>query len=307
MSKFSSLCNNIVDFGSKKSNARTEKIIKITPHHMAGNILAGDCAKMHRDGSREASANYYIGSDGFIVGGVSEDRRAWTSSSSWNDQRAITIEVANNSGEPNWTVSDAAYKSLVKLCADICKRYGIDPHCDGTKNGTITYHRMFVATSCPGPYLKGKFDGGTFEKDVKAAMGEDQQKPDVSDILYRVQTGAFSKKENADAQLAKVKAAGFDTYMVQVGSLYKIQVGAYAKSSNAEAMAAKLKAAGFDTYITTQSGTAVKEGTAKKSIDEVAREVIAGKWGNGKERFNALEKAGYDASAVQDRVNELLK
>ena len=69
----------------------------------------------------------------------------------------------------------------------------------------------------------------------------------------------------------------------------------------------KLKAAGFDTYITTQSGTAVKEGTAKKSIDEVAREVIAGKWGNGKERFNALEKAGYDASAVQDRVNELLK
>ena len=45
---------------------------------------------------------------------------------------------------------------------------------------------------------------------------------------------------------------------------------------------------------------------AKKSIDTVAREVIAGKWGNGNARFNALKKAGYNANAVQRRVNQLL-
>lgn len=45
---------------------------------------------------------------------------------------------------------------------------------------------------------------------------------------------------------------------------------------------------------------------AKKSIDEIAKEVIAGKWGNGTERKNALTKAGYDYNAVQKRVNELL-
>ena len=45
---------------------------------------------------------------------------------------------------------------------------------------------------------------------------------------------------------------------------------------------------------------------AKKSIDTVAREVIAGKWGNGNARFNALKKAGYNANAVQKRVNQLL-
>lgn len=44
----------------------------------------------------------------------------------------------------------------------------------------------------------------------------------------------------------------------------------------------------------------------KKSIDTVAREVIAGKWGNGNARFNALKKAGYNANAVQRRVNQLL-
>ena len=46
--------------------------------------------------------------------------------------------------------------------------------------------------------------------------------------------------------------------------------------------------------------------TAKKSVDTVAHEVIAGDWGNGDARFNALKKAGYDADAVQKRVSEIL-
>lgn len=45
---------------------------------------------------------------------------------------------------------------------------------------------------------------------------------------------------------------------------------------------------------------------SKKSVETVAREVIAGQWGNGDDRMNRLRKAGYDAQAVQDRVNALL-
>jgi hypothetical protein len=112
---FSSLCDKIYDFGTRKSNARVEKVTKITPHHMAGNLDPYNCAKWHCNGDREASANYYIGSDGTIVGGVDENRRAWTSSSGWNDQKAITIEVANNSLAPNWTISDKAYAIQVEL------------------------------------------------------------------------------------------------------------------------------------------------------------------------------------------------
>ena len=44
-----------------------------------------------------------------------------------------------------------------------------------------------------------------------------------------------------------------------------------------------------------------------KSIDEVAREVIRGEWGNGADRKNRLTQAGYDYSAVQARVNQLMK
>ena len=47
--------------------------------------------------------------------------------------------------------------------------------------------------------------------------------------------------------------------------------------------------------------------TPTKSIDEIAREVIAGKWGNGDDRKNRLNNAGYNYSEVQGKVNELLR
>lgn len=156
-----------VDFGTNKSNPRTERISKITIHHMAGNLGAVQCAKMHLTGSREASANYYIGSDGVICLGVAENRRAWTSSSPWNDQRAITIEVANSEVGGDYPISAAAYLSLINLCADICKRNGITPKYDGTKNGTLTEHRMFTATECPGNYIHNLLVTHRIEEDIQ--------------------------------------------------------------------------------------------------------------------------------------------
>lgn len=46
--------------------------------------------------------------------------------------------------------------------------------------------------------------------------------------------------------------------------------------------------------------------TPSKTVDEIAKEVIAGKWGNGQDRKDRLTKAGYDYTAVQNRVNALL-
>jgi lysozyme len=45
----------------------------------------------------------------------------------------------------------------------------------------------------------------------------------------------------------------------------------------------------------------------RKSVDELAREVLEGKWGNGDDRKNRITTAGYDYAAVQAKVNELLK
>lgn len=172
----------------------------------------------------------------------------------------------------------------------------------------LTVHRWFANKSCPGDWMYAHM--GDLASKVTAKLGgttvPSENASDTS-VLYRVQTGAFSNKAYADAMLKKVQAAGFDTYMVKVDNLYKIQVGAYSKKANADAMAAKLKAAGFDTYITTKSGTAVSSSTVKKTVDELAQEVIRGLWGNGQDRVNRLKAAGYDPTAVQNKVNQLMK
>lgn len=55
------------------------------------------------------------------------------------------------------------------------------------------------------------------------------------------------------------------------------------------------------------TSTSKPSSTTKKSVTEIAKEVIAGKWGNGADRKNRLIKAGYDYNEVQKKVNELLK
>ena len=206
----SDLATKVVDFGTRNSNPRNQKVCRITIHHMAGNLGAVECAKMHYNGS-SSSANYYIGTDGTICAGVSEDRRAWTSGSRENDHSAITIEVANNSGAPNWTVSDKAYEACIALCADICQRYGIKPHYNGEKTGTLTIHRMFQNTDCCGAYLIGKHEDGSIERDIIEKMGG------ASGKLYKVQTGAFAVKENAERQRDKLIDLGFkDAFIVEV-------------------------------------------------------------------------------------------
>lgn len=53
------------------------------------------------------------------------------------------------------------------------------------------------------------------------------------------------------------------------------------------------------------SGTSTVTPSTKKSVDEVAKEVLAGAWGNGDARKNALTAAGYNYSEVQAAVNRL--
>ena len=59
-----------------------------------------------------------------------------------------------------------------------------------------------------------------------------------------------------------------------------------------------------DTYCTKVKSTSSDK---KKSNKEIAKEVIAGKWGNGQDRVDRLKKAGYDYDAIQKEVNNLLK
>ena len=182
-----------------RTSPRKNKIDRITIHHMAGNLSVERCGDVFAARSRQASANYGIGSDGRIALYVDEADRAWTSSNAENDNRAVTIEVANDGGAPEWHVSQKALDALIDLCVDICKRNGIKRlNYTGDTSGHLTMHKWFKATECPGPYLSDLFPRIASEVNLK--MG----------TLYRVQVGAFSTKSNAELMQKKLKAAGFD-------------------------------------------------------------------------------------------------
>ena len=154
---------------------RQYPVTRVTVHHMAGNLTAEQCGYVFQNTARQASSNYGIGSDGEIAMYVDEDDAAWTSSSYDNDNCAITIEVADYDTD-NWIPSQDAYDSCVKLCADICDRYGIEPTYTGDTRGSFTEHMMFAATGCPGPWWHEHM--GDFIQDVKSYMeGGDMATP----------------------------------------------------------------------------------------------------------------------------------
>lgn len=195
---------------------RNHAIDTITIHHMAGNLTVEQCAAVFAPGSRQASSNYGIGTDGRVGLYVDEANRSWCSSSGANDHRAVTIEVANDGGAPDWHVSDIALAKLIDLCVDICQRNGIKKlNYTGDKTGNLTMHKWFAATACPGPYLESKFPYIAQQVNARLNTVEPPATSTTSKKYYRVQLGAFSVKANADAYLTKVKAAGFTDAFVK--------------------------------------------------------------------------------------------
>lgn len=253
---------------------RNHKIDTITIHHMAGNLSVEACGEVFARPSRQASANYGVSTDGRIGLYVDEANRAWTSSSPENDNRAVTIEVANDGGAPDWHVSDKALAATIDLCVDICRRNGIDAlRYTGNKFGNLTMHKWFAATACPGPYLSSKFPYIAQEVNKRLKAGQTSQaapttKAPTEALAREVIAGKWGNNPDRQKRLA---AAGYDPAAVQ-------------------ALVNKL----------------LQGRPAKKSAETVALEVIAGKWGDGSKRRELLAAAGYNFAEVQAAVNKIL-
>ena len=168
-----------VRLSPNRNSPRNKPISVITPHHMAGNLTLEQFGAIVANPSRQMSSNYAIESSGRIGLFCEEKNRSWCSGSGANDHQAITIEVANDGGAPDWHISDAAFASLINLCVDICQRNGIKTlNFTGDASGNLTQHNYFQATACPGPYLKSKFPYLTAEVNKRlAAAPEDNIMP----------------------------------------------------------------------------------------------------------------------------------
>lgn len=294
---YSKLCKSIVPAAADNytQGRRGYTICKFTPHHMAGVLSGEQCARLFQNSGRNASSNYCIGNNGEIVGCVDEDNRAWTSSSSSNDCQAITVEVSNCATGGEWPISDAAWNALVELAVDVCTRHNFRLVYDGTPNGSLTRHNMFAATSCPGPYLEDKFELLVQTVNARLDNKEEEVKPQPSIKLEHslgetVTINGIYTSSNSTKKLTPARTSGKITKIVEDAyNPYLLDNGNLGWTN--------------DNCIITEE---VKVEAPKKSIEEVAKEVIAGQWGNGAERKKRLEAAGYSYNAVQDEVNRIV-
>lgn len=173
---------NYKKISPNKTSPRNHKIDTITIHCYVGQVTAKQGCDYFASPNVACSANYVVGKDGSIGLCVEEKDRSWCSSDRVNDNRAITIEVASDKTHP-YAITDKAYKALINLLVDICKRNGIKKllwEADKSLIGKVdkqnmTVHRWFANKSCPGDYLYNKHK--EIANEVNKMLAADTTKP----------------------------------------------------------------------------------------------------------------------------------
>lgn len=205
---------DITSLSPNNSGQRVYDVTRITPHVVVGEFDAKTVASWFNSKERGASANYIIGKSGEILCNVEEQNRAWTSGSFDNDNRAITIECSSDANNHN-ALNPNVYKSLENLMVDICQRYGKTrvvykntPNYNPTIDEMlITKHAFFQNVLCWDKWLDEHIN--ELVNNVNNRLKED------ANILYKVQVGAFSIKENAERLRDKLRTQGYtDAFIV---------------------------------------------------------------------------------------------
>lgn len=234
------------------------------------------------------SSHYYV-DDERAVRTIPENEIAWHagdgSKANGGNMNTVAIEICENWGyvpaeytgyqslkaEKDATKEEkaaamqrfaAAVDNAAQLAAEILHRNG-----KRSVDGFLWQHNNWSGKDCPHNIRKDIPVGwATFRQKVQGRLDalwgagtetppETEEPPAPTDPpseggLYYVQVGAFSKKANADALLAKVKKAGFaKSFLKPIGKMYHVQVGAFGNESNAKAYAGQVIAKGFDAYI----------------------------------------------------------
>lgn len=159
--------------GSEKRFVRTKPISRITVHQTAGVVSLDGLNAIINDARRDVSWHYGIDVNGTIGKFMSEQYATYSSNNTENDNVAINIIVSNSDDSKQYPVSDKTYQALIKLCVDICQRNEIQLKYTGRpEDSTLTMHRWYHRTICPGPYLASRFNDIAIQ--VAAEMAKTQ-------------------------------------------------------------------------------------------------------------------------------------
>lgn len=175
---------------------RNGKIRGISIHTMAGPGSVEGCGAVFQ--TSEASAHYGIGPDGRVGQYVREEDRAWCCEDPV-DHQVVTIEVSSIQAycEP-YACTEAAYRRLIDLCVDICRRNGIPAlrwqegkeHCPAFTGDwdtcNLVPHRYTTkkGKSCPGNYLLARY--GAIAEEVNRRLKGEEEPMDIYQLLEEI-------------------------------------------------------------------------------------------------------------------------
>ena len=270
----------------------------------------------------------------------------------WSNCRSIGYEVCES-----MKVSDEEFlqnedMTLMQATEDLIY-YGLP-----INTQTVRLHHEFVPTTCPhrSMELHGNSTDSvkeyfvnrmryfaTLGNTVEEMLGQVSEEPTVQETVTEKQTQSPSGGDKSVDEIAQevlqgvwgngqerydnLTNAGYNAQSVQdkVNSILNGEAPSSSASSDLDSVAQEvlqglwgngqdrfnnLENAGYDAQAVQDRVNSILSGGYKQdsntNIDAVAQEVLQGLWGNGQERFDNLTNAGYDAQAVQNRVNELL-
>lgn len=294
---------------------------RVVVHNTANDASArNEVAYMQRN-DNEVSFHFAV-DDNEIIQGLPLDRNSWNAgdgATGTGNRQGISVEICYSlSGGPKF---DAAEKRAAEFIAQLLKErgWGID---------RVTKHQDYNGKYCPHRTLDLGWQ--RFLGMIQAYMGGGSTPApapgkDIDTVAREVIAGKWG---NGDDRKNRLRAAGYDPSTVQ-NKVNEILYGADPTPApapqksideiarevinggwgNGADRKARLSAAGYDPDAVQNKVNEILYGSAapapSKSLDDIAREVYAGNWGNGVDRKARLAAAGYDPAAVQARVNEL--
>lgn len=269
----------------------------------------------NKDNYTRACVHAFIdANDGTIFQTLPWDHRGWHGGGSSNNTH-IGVEMCEPdcikyTGGSSFTCSDIekaremvsrTYEAAVELFAARCKEFNLDPLADGVIVSHKEGHKRGIASNHGDPEhlwsgLGMGYTMNTFRQAVQAAMSGESSggasstsKPIFAPYKVRITASTLNVRKGAGTSY------GINT-TVKKNEIYTIV--------DESAGWGKLKSGAG--WISLKHTEKIDTNDTKKSVEQVAKEVIAGKWGNGEDRKKKLTAAGYDYAEVQKMVNKLL-
>ena len=211
----------------------------------------------------------------------------------WSNCRSIGYEVCESLSASDEEFLQNENMTLLKAAADLVEA-GMP-----ISRETVRLHHEFVPTSCP--HRSMELHGGTTES-VRAYFIERMQYfASLGNNLVEILHAYFPEEEFRMKTWERYEVFNDDNEVVRQVMRGEWGVG--------QERIQQLTDAGYDAERIQEKVNLALQGSQIndiKTTDTLAYEVIQGDWGNGEERKERLEAAGYDYDAVQQRVNELL-